>query len=348
MQLTKISTFLLSLVCALAPACVMPNMSGYGLGGGGTSPTADAQPEQLAVAGGGRALTRITSDPAHEGSPKLSPDGKSLLVSAWADEVVDGQHTGSRVDQAIIGVSPRAGNRRTVYTSAQSSAHSPAWHPSGRSFLFVSNAMGGWNLVRALSTSPSAAQRVVVREEVAPNMQGISVCGPTERVVFETQLRDRWMIAIAGLDGAEFTILGEGSDPACSPDGKTIAFKRAVGDHQQIFLIDGETGEGLVQLTSGAAHSVEPTWSPDGSHVAFASNRGWDRYPNGSADGTWNLFSVGTDGGELTQLTEGARASGVPEWGPDNRIYFSSNEADSWDIWALEVGEAAPAVAVEQ
>lgn len=60
---------------------------------------------------------------------------------------------------------------------------------------------------------------------------------------------------------------------AISPDGKTIAFTYK-GD---IFTVPTNGGT-ATQITSDEAYDTTPLWSPDGTRIAFSSNR------EGSAD----------------------------------------------------------------
>ena len=294
---------------------------------------------QLSLAGSGRALIQVTRDPSIEGDPSLSPDGKTLLVTAQVDEVVNGRYTGNKSESVIVGVSPRAGTARRVYTSNRFFSASAVWLPGGDGFVFTTNQMGRLSLVRSLSSAPNPAVSVVVAGDSAENTSEPDVSADGKRVCFQMDVRGVAMIGTANLDGSSFTVLTEGSSPSFSRDGKRILFARPVGDYWQLFVVDAATGSGLVQLTSDEVQHASPSWSPDGDHVVFSSNAGWDQYGGeGSYQTTWNLFALGTDGTNLTQLTTGPRWSRQAHWASDGFLYFSSNESGNWDIWRFDPG----------
>ncbi len=70
--------------------------------------------------------------------------------------------------------------------------------------------------------------------------------------------------------------------PAISPDGGTIVFSYR-GD---LYTVAADGGQ-AVPLTQHEAHDFHPVWSPDGSSIAFAS----DRY------GNLDVFLVSSGGG---------------------------------------------------
>ena len=91
------------------------------------------------------------------------------------------------------------------------------------------------------------------------------------------------------------------TDAQISPDGKTIAFVRAKpykasGDsnHSSIWLCDTESGE-LRQLTRGPRTDALPRWSPDGTMLAFLSNR--------LAEKQKQVYLIDLAGGEAQAIT---------------------------------------------
>jgi len=76
--------------------------------------------------------------------------------------------------------------------------------------------------------------------------------------------------------------------PAISPDGRTLVFTYR-GDLWRVPVTGGEA----TRLTNHPAHDQFPVWSPDGRHLAFAS----DRF------GNFQIFLMPAEGGEPRRLT---------------------------------------------
>jgi imidazolonepropionase-like amidohydrolase/Tol biopolymer transport system component len=104
------------------------------------------------------------------------------------------------------------------------------------------------------------------------------------------------------------------SDVTLSPDGTTIVF--TILGH--LFRVP-EMGGMAEQLTVGPSYNSDPVFSPDGSHLAFVSDR------DGS-DG--NIFVLELGSGDITRVTSEQRAA-RPVWTPDGQgIAFLSIDRD--------------------
>ena len=102
--------------------------------------------------------------------------------------------------------------------------------------------------------------------------------------------------------------------PALSPDGKTIVFTYK-GDLYKV----ASGGGTAVQLTQHEAHDFMPVWSPDGSSIAFAS----DRF------GNFDVFVINANGGESRRLTFHSASEYPYSFSPDGKaVYFGAARMD--------------------
>jgi dipeptidyl aminopeptidase/acylaminoacyl peptidase len=81
-----------------------------------------------------------------------------------------------------------------------------------------------------------------------------------------------WMVLTDGVSAPRqlTTTKENASQPVWSPDGKQLAFVRAVDGKGQIFLLSLDGGE-AVQLTKHKYGASAPKWSPDGKQLLFAA-----------------------------------------------------------------------------
>jgi Tol biopolymer transport system component len=301
------------------------------------SKTPEVAERKLGVTGAGSSLERVTSDPVTEVHPAISPSGDILLfeVRVYEQETCDAMK-----QQTLVGVNPSTRAQRTLFTSTNGLAAHPAWLPDQSSYVYASTSPGDWSLVRALTAAPNAAVNVIATGEIAPSASWPTVSPDGKRVAFSADVRGTTTIAVVGLDGSRFTLLGEGQSPAWSPGGEALAFARRVGAYLQLFTVDPTTGTGLVQLTSGDFDHNSPAWSPDGKYLVFSSNAGWNKFTDGSPKRISNLYIINRDGTGLTQATEGNSLNADPNWGRDGWIYFASNQSGNMDIWRVRPGGA--------
>ena len=73
------------------------------------------------------------------------------------------------------------------------------------------------------------------------------------------------------------------------------------------FYVPGELP--LTRITYGDWDDTDPALSPDGTKVAFASNR----------EGGWDLYILELISGEITRVTNSPEYDSAPSWSPDNQ-----------------------------
>ena len=130
-------------------------------------------------------------------------------------------------------------------------------------------------------------------------------------------------------DGSE-RILAEGINPALAPDGKSIVFAMQAGRSVHLFRINSD-GSDLIQVTDARSVDVQPSWSSDGKWILFTSNRA-DADMRKKGKSQWDIWAIGSDGRNLTQITRDAARDGAARMGKDGRIYFHSDRAISKEM----------------
>lgn len=133
------------------------------------------------------------------------------------------------------------------------------------------------------------------------------------------------------VNGGEPALVNTGPQRKCnndhgiSPDGTMLAISDST-----------ETGKSLVYtlpIEGGVPKKITPTgpsywhgWSPDGSELAFVSERG----------DNFDIYSVPVKGGEEKRLTTAPGLDDGPEYTPDGQwIYFNSERTGQMQIWRM-------------
>jgi Tol biopolymer transport system component len=91
-----------------------------------------------------------------------------------------------------------------------------------------------------------------------------------------------------------------------------------------LFLIRSD-GSAQRQITTGASVNVFGAWSPDGSRIAFRSNR----------NGADEIYLMQPDGTDVRRLTDGGAPNTFPSWSPTGSIAFNSKRTGVWQIFEI-------------
>jgi len=117
------------------------------------------------------------------------------------------------------------------------------------------------------------------------------------------------------------------ADPRLSPDGRTVAYtvwrtdKEANEYRSSIWFAATGDGSPPIPFTSGSKRDAAPRWSPDGSHLAFTSEREADHA---------QLYVIPVGGGEARRLTDLKEEVNDLSWSPDGtRLLFSARVPDA-------------------
>ncbi len=241
--------------------------------------------------------------------PTLSPDAQTLAY------VIDGP-----IDRLVLRDVNSQQQARDLMSSQLLGA--PLWSPDGAALYIVGIEQGQTHLSR-VSTRTGDVQRLVSGGDIFPfrpslspdgrlyytadgqikTLEGDSTQGATVPFVAKVTL-DRTPYARREYDLASQSpqqTLGI-IDPILSPDGSAAVFA-ALGDLWYADLDSGETRK----LTDDVFIDVSPSWSPNGSQVAWVS----DRF--GKAD-VWLLNIADNSAKRISDLD---RPPSSPIWSPD-------------------------------
>jgi Tol biopolymer transport system component len=264
--------------------------------------------------------------------PQILPGGKSVLFTLA--KLVE---SAGRWDNAQIVIETLATHeRRTLLNRGADARYLSSGH--------LVYALGG--VVYAVGFDPA---RQVVRGGAVPVIEGVrrsaTTTGAAHFVTSDTgalayvpgpvvtSSRD-WAIGTQDRSGT-VTKLSVSPGPydhvRASSDGAHLAIGSDDGTQAIIWIWDLDGKRALRRLTFGGQNRF-PIWSPDGSRIAFQSNR----------DGDAGIFIERAGGGGVERLTktDGVEAHTPGSWSHDGRfIVFSSKKAATYSLHVVSVAD---------
>ncbi len=224
-------------------------------------------------------------------------------------------------DTEVFIADPATGDMFNVSRSPSSEDRYPCWSPDARQICFMSDREGATNLW--ICQVDGSGLRRLNRTPAVCYMPSWRQTPRGERIVFGKH-GERPEMASIRPDGTEEEILGEGHDPALSPDGRFICYTGHRDGGVTVFVMnhDGAGKRQVVQQVSPVGATF-PNWSPDSQQLVYS-------FPVGDA---LELFIINLDGTGQRQLTHfGGHSVCTPsDWSPDGQwISFRRTDERYW------------------
>jgi Tol biopolymer transport system component len=270
------------------------------------------------VRANGSGLRRLTVPPTRQqlggdSGPVWSPNGRRIVFER------DLTYWGA--DRFRLAAVPAGGGIARHLTKGPYDAM-PTLSPSGRRIAFVRLTGATLSLYTVDQRGRHAARLLADGLDISPAWSPDGRTIAFSRLASPSLPIEQAELYLADADGSNIRALGaRGVSPSWSPDGRRIAFVSFADRNDPACPVDGcppsgeiyvvgSDGTGLSRLTSSTADDEHPTWSPDGSRIAFAS--GFVLASQGHSP--W-LLTIPAGGGNATRI---GRFSGVldPAWSP--------------------------------
>jgi TolB protein len=290
-------------VVTLLTGFVHPFVLAAGSGPGGDANVLATPTDLYLVPITGAGSRRLTTTPdVDEAHPDISPDGTRLVFArGTADDY--------RIfNSAVDGSDARRVTDRNVHEDG------PVWGPEGVDITFWSPLPVTTEL-QATPGAPAPAPGPSLRPPPV-DLTGYGM----------------WLVPAAGRGAAPMLEVGGRGIEARAQDGDTVCGWAFSGNDFDVFTRNFATGTESI-VFGGPSNEWGCTWSPDGSRVAFHSDR----------DGDFEIYSAALDGSDLRQLTDDPGIDQLPRWSPDgSHIAYISSRGGEFDIYVAGADGSAP------
>lgn len=271
-----------------------------------------------------RILTSPRSDSSGDVDGKFSPDGQYVAF-----------RRGGQGDLFLVSIRGELTEAAVPLTHDTKGVRGIAWETDGRSILFGSQrgnstALGIWRVSITGGEPTPVTEPGFDTTNPAVSNQGALIVEHREVVselveqTFGSQEKPTTVLPSKALD----------SEPAYSPDGKSVAFISTRSGWAELWLRREENPPLQITQLAGAGTIFMPTWAPDGHAIAFSVRN----------NGATNIFVSDLQSHSIRKLTSTRNRDIGPVYSSDSKsIFFSSNDDGTSRIWRIrEDGKERP------
>src|SRR5262249_15783177 len=279
-----------------------------------------------ALGGPERKLTVAHEDP-FQGGISWSPDGKYLAVP---------EQVSSDAPQAIGFISVESGERLDSRIQMPGAFVAfPAFSPDGKYLAFVS---GSGFLSHDIYVAAVTGGKPRALTTVHSWLLGLAWTSDSKQLVFASNhqgVETLWKVPFRGGNPEPVPVATDYAyAPTISVHGDRLAFVRTAVDTNlwKVSLFPGNHRP--VRIVDSTKEDNDPAFSPDGTHIAFASDR----------SGSFEIYVCAADGSNPIQLTSmKTSATGTPRWSPDGKqIAYDSTQQGHSDIYVISADGGRP------
>jgi dipeptidyl aminopeptidase/acylaminoacyl peptidase len=254
---------------------------------------------------------------------RISPDGRQV---AYVMTVVDQQR--NRRNSSIWMVAADGSSSARRLTSDNVNSTSPRWSPDGFVLAFLSNRTAGLAPPSPPAGNPATPAARVEAEGARPQIFVLSMSGGEAQAV--SHLKNGVTSFQWSPDGKHFVALsrtGPSDDIAPSARKSDVRHYKHISykfndtgwyddRRSHLWIVDASNGNDR-QLTSGDDwNDLDPQWSPDGTRIAFVSDRTGHEYDDSHNRDVW---VIAANGGPLTKISDHPFNDDMPRWSPDGK-----------------------------
>ncbi len=136
--------------------------------------------------------------------------------------------------------------------------------------------------------------------------------------------------AAENLRQVTFTTVGSDFDPDLDTKAQHVVFASTRHRHTSDIYLQKVDGSAVTQLTDDPGNDAMPTFSPDGTQIAFASDRA----------GNWDIYVMPALGGQPVQITNDLAPDIHPSFSPDGQslVYCTqSTQSGQWEMVVVDL-----------